>query len=412
MNCPKCNTLNDDTNIFCNYCGETFLSSANLPPTILQTPVDSESVKPTQVFQSPVNQNDEYRSDPTVFAPHPNFNQSRANFNQSNANFQASQANFNQPPPNFNPSMAGFNPSIPYIQPPPAPKSRLGLWLGLGFLLVLLLGGGIVAAVLLLYKPGTTSEVLPDHLGMFVQNNNKTAVEEIKKQDFTNAFEGKDKILKDESMPALESKPNLILYSDGKDIPLSELKLIQLDSIKPDGKMNQIDFKATPVDGKPEMKRLWFPENLAKGKYAFALIDGYFDDGKHKFWVFQVKNSDKTDNAALIKETNISIKNKSNSKNTNTSTNTEINTPTPTPKPTIAPPVGSTTAYANTNNVVVRSAPNLDAQKISGLKRGQKVYILGYSNNYDYWNGLEGKWANVQTEGGQRGWVFSPLLDF
>lgn len=405
MNCPKCNTNNENSNIFCVNCGETLISTSNLAQTMMPPNV-SESVIPTQNFQSQTAQNPEYSSDPTVFAPNLNINQPQTNYN-------ASQANYNQSQAGFNPSMTGFNPSIPYIPPQPQPKSRVGLWLGVGVLFALLLGGGIVAAVLLLYKPTVSSEVLPDHLGMFFQNNEKTMVEEIKKQDFTNALEGKDKILKDESVPTVDSKPNLILYSDGKDIPLNDLKLIQLDSIKPDGTMKQIDFKATPIEGKPEMKRLWFPENLAKGKYAFALLDGFFDDGKHKFWVFQVKNSDKTDNGSLVKDTNVSMKNKSNnSKNANTATNTEITKVTPTPKPTVAQPVGSRTAYADTNNVVVRSAPSLDAQKVSGLKRGQKVYVIGYSNNYDYWNGLEGNWVNIQTESGQRGWVFSPLLSY
>ncbi len=401
MYCPKCKNQNDDTNLFCINCGETFTVGTSLQQTMLPPSGGSEPLMPTQIFHPSANQTAEYPSDPTVFAPHPNINQSNANYNQSNAN--------------YNPSNVGFNPSIQFMPPKPPPKSRLGLWLGFGILLAILLGGGIVAAVLLFYKPANSTEILPDHLGMFFQNSDKTSIDEIKKQDFTNALEGKDKLLKDDSMPTVESKPNLILYSDGKDIPLSDLKLIQLDSVKPDGTMKQIDFKATPVEGKPDMKRLWFPENLANGKYAFALIDGLFDDGKHKFWAFQIKNSNKTDNANLVKETNVTLKNKSNntdSKNTNSTANTEITKVTPTPKPTVAPPVGSRTAYANTNNVVVRAAPGLDAQKVSGLKRGQKVYILGYSTNYDYWNGLEGNWANIQTESGQRGWVFSPLIRY
>jgi len=365
---------------------------------------------PTEVFSNPPLQQDDYLSSPTVFGgqPQQNFQQS---FNpQQPPNFNPSQAQFNQPPPVFDQSMSGFNPSIPFIpQVQPQPKSRLGLWLGLGAFLLLLLAGGIVGAVLLMNRTIVSKETLPDHLGMFSQNGDKTSVEELKKQEFANAFDGKEKLLKDESMPALESKPNLILYSDGKDIPLGDLKLIQLDSVKNDGTLKQIDYKATPVEGKPEMKRLWFSENLAKGKYAFALIDGFFDDGKHKFWAFQIKNSDRSDNGGLIKEITVSVKNKSK---TNSNSNTEVAKTTPTPKPTVAPPPNSRTAFAATNNVVVRSAPSLDAQKVSGLKRGQKIYVLGYSTNYDYWNGLEGNWANVQTESGQRGWVFSPLINY
>jgi len=403
MICPKCNTINENSNIFCVTCGGTLTPIANIPQTML--PNSSQSEMPTQSFQVPQNQNDEYLSSPTVVGGQ------QPNQNQSQANFYASQANFNQSQANFNPSMAGFNPSIPYIPPQAPPKSRVGLWIGLSVFLILLLGGGIVGAIVLMNKTKVSSEVLPDHLGMFFQNKEKTSVEEIKKQDFTNALDGKDKILKDESIPTVESKPNLILYSDGKDIPLGDLKLIQIDSVKPDGTMKQIDIKATPIEGKNEMKRLWFPENLANGKYAFALIDGFFDDGKHKFWAFQVKNSDKTDNANLVKDLTFSLKNKSKNSNSSNS-NTEITQVSPTPKPSVAPPVGSRTAYAASNNVVIRASPSLTAQKVGCLKRRQKIFVMSYSDNYDNWNGLEGTWANVQTESGQRGWVFSPLIKY
>lgn len=366
MICQKCSTVNDDANAFCVNCGEVFRSTANLPPTILSNSNSSQT--PNEFLSQPSNQQDGFLSQPTVFGGHqPQFHQSLP------PNYNASQAQFNQPPVNFQPSMASFNPSIPFIPPQAPPKSRLGLWVGIGAVCLLLLVGGIVGAILLMNKTTTAKEALPDHLGLFFQNADKTSIDEIKKQDFMNGFEGKDKILKDDSIPALESKPNLILYTDGKDIPLSDLKLILLDSIKTDGTMKQLDFKAAPIDGKPEMKRLWFDENLAEGKYAFAVLDGSFDEGKHKFWAFQIKESDKSDNNNLLKDLTVSLKNKSNNKTTET--------PKPTPKPTVPQPVGSRTAYASTNNIVIRSAPSLDAAKVGSLRRGQKIYVLGYSNN-------------------------------
>lgn len=392
MNCPKCSTVNNENNAFCVKCGEIFRS----PSTLLSDFNDTQ--KPTELFIPPPNQNDEYLSEPTVFGGRsPGINQP--------PNFAASPPKFEQTPPNnFQPSMVNFNPSIPFIPPQAPPKSRLGLWIGVGVFLILLFGGGIIGAILLMNKTKASKEALPDHLGMFFQNADKTSVEEIKKQDFTNAFEGKDKILKDESLTALVSKPNLILYTDGKDIPLGDLKLILLDSVKTDGTMKYLEFKAAPVDGKPEMKRLWFDENLAKGKYAFAVLEGFFDDGKHKFWAFQVKESDKSDNNSLLKDLTVSLKNKSNTKTSET--------PKPTPKPTVAAPVGSRTAFSSGNGVVIRGAPSLSAAKIGSLQRGQKVFVLSYSDNYDKWNGMEGTWANIQTETGERGWVFSPLLKY
>lgn len=405
MICPKCSTLNDVNNAFCINCGEIFRSSPNLPPTLISTDSDDAAQPPAA---KPIDQTD-YLSTPTVFgARQPDLQPLPPNTQESRMNFEQSQAKFNAPPPVFDQSAANFNPSIPFIPPQsaPPPKSKKGLLVGGGILLLLLLVGGIVGAILLIKKTQTTTEALPAHLGLFVQNNDKTTIAEIQKQDFTNAIEGKDKILKEDTMPAVESKPNLILYSDGKDIPLGDLKLIQLDSVKPDGSMKQIEYKASPVEGKTEMKRLWFAENLAKGKYAFALLDGFFDDGKHKFWVFQVKESDKTDNAALAKDVTVSLKNKSKNSNSNTTKAS------PSPKATVEQPVGSRPAFASTNNLSIRNAPSLTAPKVGALRKGQKVYVLGNSSNYDTWNGMQGTWANIQTETGQRGWVFSPLINY
>ncbi|MEJ7743962.1 MAG: hypothetical protein WKF73_16370 [Nocardioidaceae bacterium] len=49
--------------------------------------------------------------------------------------------------------------------------------------------------------------------------------------------------MKAEALPVtVEGKPNLILYSDGKDIPLADLKLVQLDTIKDDGQFETDKF--------------------------------------------------------------------------------------------------------------------------------------------------------------------------
>ena len=410
MLCPKCKTLNDKNNAFCINCGEIFRSNPNLPPTLIAPdPEDPSQAPPTA--KPPIDETD-YLSTPTVFGIRPQDFQNepqktqpplQMNFEPSQVNFQPSKANLDAAPPVFDQSFSNFSP-VPQQSPPK--KSGKGLLVGGGVLLLLLLVGGIIGAVVLLKKAKPANEALPTHLGLFIQSADKTAVTEIQKQDLTNAMEGKDKILKEETMPGVESKPNLILYSDGKDIPLGDLKLIQLDSVKADGTMKQIDYKASPVDGKPEMKRLWFPENLAKGKYAFALIDGFFDDGKHKFWVFQVKESDKTDNAAMSKDATVTLKNKSKNSNTN------VTKTSPSPKATIEQPAGSRVAFSSRNGLSIRNGPSLTAPKIGSLKKGQKVYVIGNSTNYDNWNGLEGTWADIQTETGQRGWVFSPLLNY
>jgi hypothetical protein len=118
-------------------------------------------------------------------------------------------------------------------------------------------------------------------------------------------------------------------------------------------------------------------------------------------------NATPTQDTNLARETNVAAAPTPD----NSNSNTEKSKTKSTAKPTVAPPEGSKNASAKTN-AVLRSEPSLSGQKIATLRRGQKIYVTGYSENTDYWNGLEGKWANVQTESGQRGWVFAPLLDF
>lgn len=157
------------------------------------------------------------------------------------------------------------------------------------------------------------------------------------------------------------------------------------------------------------------PDGLANGKYAFALLDGFLDQGKHKFWAFQVKNSAKADNGDLARALTLSLKPKVetpaniNIANANTATVVKA---APTPKPEPMVPAGARVAYCRSSNVIMRGAPSLTAKKINGLRRGQKIYVINYSDNYDYWNGMEGNWAYVQTESGGRGWVFSPLITY
>jgi Bacterial SH3 domain len=85
---------------------------------------------------------------------------------------------------------------------------------------------------------------------------------------------------------------------------------------------------------------------------------------------------------------------------------------TPTPKPKISAPVGATVAYCTGNNVVVRASPSLQAGKINSLKRGEKVFVIEESDNYDEWNGNEANWAYIQKETGEKGWVFTPFISY
>ncbi len=87
-------------------------------------------------------------------------------------------------------------------------------------------------------------------------------------------------------------------------------------------------------------------------------------------------------------------------------------TATPTPKPKVSAPVGATVAYCNGSNVVVRDSPSLNARKVNALKKGEKVFVINESDNYDEWQGNEANWAYIQKEDGQRGWVFTPFISY
>ncbi len=256
------------------------------------------------------------------------------------------------------------------------------------------------------------SEPLPTYLGMFVQRLDKDKVAEIKKKDYTNALVGKDELLKDDDLPIAEGNPNLLLYSDSREISPNDLQLIQLDTIKSDGTMKYLEFQAAPVDEKPDIKRIRIPDGLANGKYAFVILDGDLDDGKHKFWAFQIKNSDKANNDATLKSKTVSLKPKEKvNDSTQTQTNTQV-----VQQPSVPPPVGSTPATLKSNNVIFRSGPTQNSAALGKLSRGQKVYVIGYSSQYEYFTSqksgetMYSNYAEVQTQNGKRGWVYAAYL--
>lgn len=420
MNCLKCNTINDNENSFCVNCGEPLVLSSNLPPTMKGSSLKLRDEQPTkeipftgfQPHGSPLT----FLGEPSNYVPPTGNQPSQENLQSSPAIFPLSQAGFQQPNLGFN----QFQPLTPLTSPPQAQKSRLGLWLGLGALVLILLAGGIIVAMLLINKSiADKKEALPLHLGLFFLNSDKTQVSEIKKQEFNNALTGKSILLKDDSMPAIEPKPTFFLYSDNKDIPLRDLKLVLIDSVKNDGTIKEIEFKATPVQDKPDIKKIWIEDNLANGKYAFALFEGFLDDGKHRFWAFQVKDSPKNDNVTLAKNTSLSLKNtnfnsQDDRKNSETVPNTKVSS-SPVTETKVPPPVGASTAYVRSNNVVLRAGPSQTYAKVGRLYKGQKVFVMQYSDNYETFVTQEGQmlyanYAYIQTESGKRGWVYTAFI--
>ncbi len=375
MICPNCKTINENENVFCVNCGAAVTSAPN---TISGIYLNAENQPPTIQFavsQQLSNQN---------FQPANSIETAVVPLNQ----MPSVMANYGQPMP----SAADYQPK----------KSSLKfIWIGLVAVVALIAAGG---GIYFISQQKLTTETLPDHLGIFVQSREKDKIDEVKKLDFTNALTGRDSLLKDDSLPIADSDPNVILYSDGKDIPINDLRLIQIDTIKDDGNFKQLEFQAAPVEGKPEMKRIRIPDGIANGKYAFALMDGFLTDGKHKFWAFQVKNASKSDNGDLLKAATVVLK-----PNSSTPSNSTEKTYTPTVPAKAPPPVGQT-AYSTNGKLVLRSGPTQNSAKIRNLYQGEKVYIIEYSGNYESFKNLYSNFAYVETERGQRGWAYAAYL--
>lgn len=388
MICPNCQANNEDLNVFCIVCG-TMLKNTGA--------MGGDTKSPTLSFQNPSNEM------PTVFA-------------QSNPNIPPTQIYSN--PNSVETSFAANNPQMHNFAPFNMPNAATQQNAGSGkkaALLAMLIFFGLAAlsagGYFLITKTSVKSETLPTHLGMFVQSSDKDKVDEIKKKDFANALVAKDELLNDDALPGAEGNPNLLLYSDSKEISLNDLRLIQLDTIKPDGSMKQLDFQAAPVDGKPDIKRIRIPDGLANGKYAFAILDGDLDDGKHKFWAFQIKNSEKSNNDSTLESFNVSLKPK-DKPTTTTSTNNQV-----VQKAIVPQPAGTSVHRLNIGNVVLRSGPSQSyPPNGNNLPAGHRVYVFGYSSESETFINKRGKvynsnYAEVLTESGRRGWIYAAFIN-
>lgn len=301
----------------------------------------------------------------------------------------------------FTPS--GYTPSQSQVEVPRRSGVSPLLLVGLG---IAVLFGLVGAVAFILVGPtiGGGGETLPSHLGMFVQSDAKDKVDEIKRQDFTNAIEARTAITKDGSLPYLVAQPSLILYADSKDIPVNDVRLVQLDTLKDDGTMKTLDFQVAPIDGKNDMKRIRIPTQLATGKYAFTFFDGYFNEGKHKFWPFQVKDSAKTDNGDALKAWSVGPKPKTPaaaappSQAPPTTSTTGSSTAVPPPMPAEPPPTGVRTIAGN--GVRARTGPGSTHpfHPTFRFNRNARVTVVNYVGNECPKQGKGcGPWAQLDS---------------
>jgi hypothetical protein len=366
MKCPYCGQQNDNDFIFCVNCGKSIANAGSYDT----------------VFVPPAGDETEYPSVQTAFAR-----------------------------PVVKRRRADDKPVLSFADVAEPKKNRLPLYIGASLIILMLVGGGAVAAYFLVNRPTTPAEVLPGHLGMFVRNSQTKALTEIKKAEHANALTAKDAILKDTTLQVVESKPDVIFYAENSETPVGEIKLVPLETIAEDGKMKQIDYQVSLIESNAAMKRLRLPESLAVGKYAFVHLSGYFDEGRHKFWPFEVRTAERASNDQIAKDTLFALKPKAIASSTKTDTSKQTGT-TESNSSIDNAPVGAKVAYCNSTNVVVRSSPSLKARKVNALRKNQKVYVIRYSDNTDSWNGLQSNWAFIQTENGKQGWVFTPFISY
>lgn len=336
MTCSACNTVNDSENIFCIGCGKTFGPNVSALPTLVMDQNVAPTIPSTETAVLPV-----------------------------------------RPVPQFTPT---YTPASVPAQPGVSSKSPI-MMVVIGLLLLTLLG--VVAAFVVVPRL-TPAEVLPDHLGLFSVSDNKDRLDEVKRSDHTNLGDARNTLTKGDSLPTIISRPNLIFYADSRDIPIADVRLVQLDAIKDDGNLKTLDFQAKPVDGKPDMKYLRIPDGLANGKYAFAFFSGFFNEGNHKLWAFQVKDSNRSDNGDALKAFSVALKPKTQENNNNRSQASSSTVPgttttaTPPPMPAAPPPTG--TRVVNSNFVRVRVGPSSSSafHPTFRYSRGSQVVVTAY----------------------------------
>lgn len=344
MICPQCKTPNDDEYIFCVNCGASISKAANPggePPETLIVP--------------------------------------------------------NAPVVVHRPDLPS-QPTVLHIESPR--RSKLPLILGV--LAVLIAVGGVGGYLSLQYlaaqrKP---SNFLPNEFGLFLRPSDSSAIAGIAYKDATNLLIARDGIATDPSLQTTEPQPEFVFYADPAEIKLSDLKFIRIDSVKDDGSLKYVDFKSSFVEERPGMKRIRFDQPLKSGKYAFALLSGFANDGNHRLWAIEVRE-EAQNGISFTQEISLTIK--------------PAATPTPAASKTpekSEPPVGSTVAFLTRKDVWLRKAAAIeDKGKIMLLKQRQKLYVIRYSSNTDTWDGISSNWALVQTENGRQGWVFNAFLD-
>lgn len=300
--------------------------------------------------------------------------------------------------------------ATPYAPPPAARRrGRSPYTIPLVIISILVVAALGLLTYYLLNRSGedtAASNTLPDHFGLFLQS--KGSLIELRLRDSTDGLSARDALL-NEQLPQADAQAAFILFAESQDIPITDLKLIQLDSIKENGQVTYWSYQAAPVEGRSNMKRIKVPGGLGGGKYAFVLFNGYLNEGNHKFWPFQLAEGGGGPGDSPMVLT-LPVKPKPNA------------SPSPGAKsqPTPRPTTDEKIAYCNMDIVNVRRSPDLNGAVITVINRGQKLRVLRTSSNYStaYIPSLKrdvtDNWTEVQLYNNPsvQGWVFSYFISY
>lgn len=252
----------------------------------------------------------------------------------------------------------------------------------------------------------------PADFGVFNQKNDTLA--ELRLREYPNLLKGRDELKDDSSLPVTDASANLIVYHNQQTIPKGDLKIIKLDSIKDDGKIDYWEPQPSPIDGNSEMNQIKVRPGLPKGRFALVLLKGHLDEGTHKLWAFQVENGAGT--PADPETLTLTLK------------PTPTATPTPQVITKIVPvPQSNTNPQSSPNNIlspgqigicttdkitstcVLRYSDTQKSEKIGNIARGDTVMILGYSPNLEWFGKKRAGWYYVRTRSGT-GYVFAHYI--
>ena len=157
------------------------------------------------------------------------------------------------------------------------------------------------------------------------------------------------------------------------------------------------------VDNKP-MERIVSKLRMKQAFTVLIILSLLTLAGCNNSGTYKAKELELKEKELELKEKELELKNKRSKKGDSEKAEKTK------PVKKVDPPTGATVATITASDVVARVSPSLTAKKIGLLKKGEKVYVIGVSDNLDDWKGEKYTWKNVQLENGKKGWVLNAFI--